>query len=421
MSALSPFQPLKSTFSSLCLALFLWIANSSFLSAISLAQDSTVTPESEPENLEVTPPGAPAPRTSEITPSQVPAPIFRKTDIPPQGYSPPQFKPKTSQQFNIYRLDIGDGISVNVLEFPEFNFVATIDGEGNIIVPLIGRIAAVGLTLDELEAKIRYELARRYLQEEPQVIASLTTPRPAQLTLLGEIIRPGYYLLAPNTPLTQVLLAAGGSTSKADLRSVIVRRSLVDGTILEEKVDLYTPLIRGESLPDFRLQGGDTVIVSRLQPGQDQGYDRQLLARTSLTQPAITVRVLVPLQPYGVALRNLSLPNGSTFLDVIASLPPGNRLLTKIDEIALLRFDPDKGGIITQTLSPIAAAKGEIAQNVPLQDDDVIVVSRTLLGGVFALINTLTEPLSTIVNFVNFFYRVPAYFNFGNYNYNTTF
>jgi polysaccharide export outer membrane protein len=211
-----------------------------------------------------------------------------------------------------------------------------------------------------------------------------------------------------------LLTTAGGSTGKADLRSVIVRRTLVDGTVLEEAVDLYTPLIKGTKIPEFRLQEGDSVVVSRLEVGKDTGYDRALIARTTLIQPTITVKLLVPLIPSGRILRDVVVPNGSDFLDILATLPSTDVLRIKSDEVSLLRFDPEKGGVVTQKLNPRAALRGDIAQNVMLEDQDVIIVSRTVLGEIFAFFNIITQPIrdlqtfsTTITNFQN---------NFGNNN-----
>jgi polysaccharide biosynthesis/export protein len=339
----------------------------------------------------------------EFLPPQAPNPTFPENTIPPAGYSPPVYSPNNSQLRPIqsYRLAIGDQISVSVPDFPEFNSAGPVDPDGNFLVPILGRIPVLGLTLDEVQTKIRLELGRKYLREEPEVIAVLTTPRPVELTILGEVQRPGFYSIAPNTPLAQVLLAAGGGTPRADLRSIVVRRVLIDGTVLEEKFDLYTPLVKGERLPDLRLQGGDAVIVSKLEVGQETGYNRTLVARTTLTQQNITIRVLAPLIPSGIALRNVSIPSGSTFLDVIASLPVSDRLRVNVNEVSLLRFDSAKGGIVSQTLSPIAAVKGDISQNVPLEDQDVIIVTRTLLGEVFAAFNIITQPIRDISSFTN--------------------
>ncbi len=344
-------------------------------------------------------------------------PSFTGIDNAPKAYSPPEYNPKNSQQFNVYRLDVGDGISVIVPDFPDFGFASLINSEGNVQVPLIGTINVVGLTTLEVENKIKLELKRRYLKEEPKVSVSLLGNRPTQLTILGEVIRPGFYVVAPNAPLTAVIGIVGGSTPRADLRSVIVRRPLVDGTILEETVDLYTPLIKGESLPNFRLQGGDTIIVSKLELGQEGGYDRRLIARTNLAQPTITVRVLFPVDPSGSTIRNLVLPNGSTAIDVAASLPTVDALRYKVEDISILRFDPAKRGIIVQSLNPVAGINGDLSQNIPLEDQDVIVVSRTLLGQVLAAFNTITQPLSEILRFYLFFNQ----FNNNNNNNNRNF
>ncbi|GCA73450.1 polysialic acid transport protein KpsD [Microcystis aeruginosa NIES-2520] len=383
--------------SGLSLTGFLWVIHSEGLKA------------QGPLSIPQTQPGA----GLEFLPPQPPNPTFPENTIPPTGYSPPVYSPNNRQfrQIQAYRLDIGDQITVSVADFPEFNSSGPVDPDGNFLVPILGRIPVLGLTLDEVQTKIRLELGRKYLREEPEVIAVLTTARPVQLTILGEVQRPGFYSIAPNTPLAQVLLAAGGGTPRADLRSIVVRRVLVDGTVLEEKLDLYTPLIKGERLPDMRLQGGDAVIVSKLEVGQETGYNRTLVARTTLTQQNITVRVLAPLVPSGIALRNVSIPNGSTFLDVVASLPVSDRLRINVNQVSLLRFDSAKGGIVSQTLSPIAAVRGDISQNVPLEDQDVIIVTRTLLGEIFTAFNIITQPIRDISSFTNTILNLSNQFN----------
>ena len=63
----------------------------------------------------------------------------------------------------------------------------------------------MGLTLDEVETKVAYELGQRFLQEPPDLIAVLSQPRPVQLTILGEVTRPGYYFFGPGITLNNVI------------------------------------------------------------------------------------------------------------------------------------------------------------------------------------------------------------------------
>ena len=346
--------------------------------------------------------------------TEEPPSTFGDEDIPPGTSQPPLFDVRTSEQFNLYRLAIGDSVNVSVLDFTEFSFGGVIDPEGRIRVPFLGEISIVGLTLDEVETKVAYELGQRYLQEPPEVIAVLAGPRPVQLTILGEVTRPGYYFFGAGITLNNVITGVGGSTPQADLRSIIIRRPLVDGTVLEERVDLYTPLIEGSRLPEFRLQGGDTVIVSKLDPTQ-KDYDRILISKTNLAQPTIIIRVLVPIAPIGLAVRNLTLPNGSTFIDAVASLPPNIPLITK-EEVTLLRFDPEQGKVVTQGLNPIKTVENlDVTQYVTLQNEDVIVVSRTLLGKVLAAFRVITQPIRDVLGLSNFILSLPnnSLFNSG--------
>ncbi len=344
----------------------------------------------------------------EARPNPREAPIIKPA--PPtfgRENAPPSFeKVNPSEQFEIYRLNTGDGIGISVPLFPEFSTVTTLDLEGNVIMPILGRVSLAGLTTSEAEAKIAYELGQKFLQEQPEVLVTLAASRPAQVSILGQVVRPGFYNFQAGSPLNVVLQAAGGTTQYADLRSIVVRRTLVDGTVLEQNIDLYTPLLTGQAIPSTFLQGGDIILVSELKVGEDRDYDRYLVAKSTLPQQNITVRVLAPLRARGgggTRFGNLVLPNGSTFIDAISSLPALDNILIK-GTVTLLRFDPEQKKIISQQLNARdVIRKGDISQNILLQDEDVIIVSRNLLGKVFNAFDQLTQPIRSVFGFRNFF------------------
>ncbi len=356
-----------------------------------------------------------------------------------------------------YRLGIGDGISVSVQRFPDLSFQALINPEGNIAVPLLGTVSLQGLTLEEAQEKIRLGLNRYVVdpiivlalatqrqdlsfqavispegniivpqvgtvslkgltleeaQEkirlglsrffpDPIVVVSLAGTRPVQVTISGEIFRPGIYPINSPTPrVADALLTSGGSTLNADLRQVQVRRKLIDGSVISQTIDLYAALQNGGSIPNLRLQDGDAILVPRREVGNEDGYDRNLVARSSLATPQIRVRVL-NYAAGGLSIQ--ALPNGSTFVDALGGV---NLDTANLRDIALVRFDSERGRAITQKLDAKKALGGDASQNVALQDNDVIVVGRNLIGRITNFLTTITQPFFNVQSFLRFFDNV---------------
>ncbi|MBV6621748.1 MAG: polysaccharide biosynthesis/export family protein [Rivularia sp. (in: Bacteria)] len=283
-----------------------------------------------------------------------------------------------------------------VAQRPPLNFQAPVDIEGNIVIPRLGKISVKGLTLEEAQEKIRLGLER--IQVDPVVTVSLLSPRPIQVNVAGEITRPGVYAVNPALPrILDVLRTAGGSTQTADLRQIQVRRKLIDGSVVSQNVDFYTPLLSGGSFPSLRLQDGDSIIIPRREVAMDDGYDRNVVSRSTLAQPVIRVRVL-NYAAGGIITQNL--PNGSNFIDALGSVSIAR---SDLKDIALVRFDPEQGRAVTQKLNAKKAFKGDSSQNVALQDNDVIVVGRNLIGKITNVLSNVTRPFIDVQSFVRFF------------------
>lgn len=338
-----------------------------------------------------------SPSNSQQLPILNPSPTLNSPITPPLVNETSPNLEAPQNQFNLYRLGAGDAISVFVQGFPDLSFQAALDQEGYVFVPLLGRISLLGLTLREAQEKIRFGLNRFVV--EPEVNVSLAGQRPVQVTVIGEVTKPGFYPLSPNTPITAALLVAGGANTTADLRSITIRRSLIDGSIIEQKVDLFTPLQNAQAQPNIRLQDGDAVIVPKLEVGNTQDYDRTLVSRSTLATPQITIRVI---SYANNGIGNITLPNGSSFLDALTAIAPGSDN-ANLREIALIRFDQEKGKPVTQKLDGKRALLGDISQNVPLQNQDVIVVGRSLIAKLNYALNFVTRPIQDILGFRLFF------------------
>ncbi|MEC4854180.1 MAG: polysaccharide biosynthesis/export family protein, partial [Jaaginema sp. PMC 1079.18] len=303
-----------------------------------------------------------------------------------------------NNQFSRYRLGVGDAIALQTAGFPEFDTQGQINIEGNIVVPILGPVPVVGLTLEEVSERVSFELGRQYLKNPPDVTAVLLTPRPATITVIGEVVRPGFYNVVPGTEVDEAIIAAGGSENQADLRSVLVRRTLIDGTVLEREVNVFLALQNGSTVPPLLLQDGDAVFVPKIEQGTDQDYDRQLVARSSLARPDLSVRILsYPNQAIG----EITLPNGSTILDAIASVSPDLQN-TDLGDVRLLRFDPEQGRVVAQDIDALDAIRGDLSQDIPLQDEDVLVLDRTTIAKIDNALNLITRPVQSLFNIIFF-------------------
>jgi polysaccharide export outer membrane protein len=130
----------------------------------------------------------------------------------------------------VYRLGVGDMVRINVFNEPTLSGDYAVGGEGVIPFPLIGGVAAAGLTIEELIATITSRLRAGFVNNA-QVSAQVAVFRP--YSVLGEVSRPGRYPTGEQLSLIEAVAAAGGFTYRADQRYAYIRR---DGTPQEMKV-----------------------------------------------------------------------------------------------------------------------------------------------------------------------------------------
>jgi len=301
----------------------------------------------------------------------------------------------TEFQFDTYRLGPGDTIAIIVDRFPELNFQGPVNLEGNIILPLVGVLRLEGLTIAETEWQVQAEYDCYVIN--PSLVATLLARRPVQVTVIGEIVRPGFYPLGLPS-VSAALLSAGGATADADLRNIVIRRTMPDGSALERSIDLFTPLWEGTPLPKEKLQDGDVIEITKLQPGQIEDYDLTAISRSTLVQPTIRIRIINRVA--GVGFNTITVPNGSTFADIVASISaPG----ANTKRIGLIRFDPEQGKAVTRKLNAKRALLGEEEHNILLRDNDVIAIGPTFLTRVTTFLNTFTQPFRDTLGFLLFF------------------
>jgi protein involved in polysaccharide export with SLBB domain len=92
-----------------------------------------------------------------------------------------------------YYVGPSDVLSVNIWISPPLNFSLTVTPEGTLIIPTVGEVRIMDLTLGEAKKKIIDEIKKKYLTGSPSV--TLINPRPITVTVTGAIRNPGKYSL----------------------------------------------------------------------------------------------------------------------------------------------------------------------------------------------------------------------------------
>lgn len=98
-----------------------------------------------------------------------------------------------------------------------------IDADGNINLPLLGKIHASGMSVQELEADLVTRL-REYIRE-PQVIIQVSQFHSAPVFFVGAFRAPGIYSLQGNRTLVEMLTQIGGTQPNASRQIKITRRA----------------------------------------------------------------------------------------------------------------------------------------------------------------------------------------------------
>ncbi len=130
--------------------------------------------------------------------------------------------------------------------------------DGRISLPLVDDVVAAGLTPMELKDVITKNL-RRYI-ESPQVYVTVKEPRSQGCSVLGNVQKPGRYLMLSPTNVLQALALAGGFNEWAHKDDVVIIRGT--GTKQRRLPFEYSEVISGQKPEqNIRLQPGDVVVV----------------------------------------------------------------------------------------------------------------------------------------------------------------
>lgn len=160
-----------------------------------------------------------------------------------------------------YQLQPGDRLSIKI--YPEDEYLkggdVEVSSDGNITLPLVGKIAVSGKTVLESEKAIADVLETDYIVD-PQVVIEVLKYQAGSFVLLGQVSKPGTYSFPPGDlkiTLLQAVSMAGGFSDIANIKKIKVMRKKT-GEVFQVNAE---EIISGQK-SDVDITADDVINVS---------------------------------------------------------------------------------------------------------------------------------------------------------------
>jgi protein involved in polysaccharide export with SLBB domain len=177
-----------------------------------------------------------------------------------------------------YVLGVNDELVVDVYGLSESTRKIKVNTEGLVRIPNLGPVKVAGLTIDQATKKIREAMSRIYpaiKTGQTSVSVSLGQIRSIQVTLVGEINKPGSFSLPSTATIMHAMYASGGPNEIGSYREI----QLVRGGKVLVTFDLYDFLLKGNLTNNILLQDDDVVRVP--------AYSKRVAIKGAVKKPAI--------------------------------------------------------------------------------------------------------------------------------------
>ena len=157
-----------------------------------------------------------------------------------------------------YKLHAGDKIEISVWKEPDLQRGVTVRPDGRFSFPLTGDVQASGRSVDEVRSDVENRL-KKYIPE-PVVTVTAVETGGNRVYVIGQVARPGMFVMNPELNVLQALTLAGGPTPFAKLDNISVLRGT--GTAQKTLPFRYSQVVDGKSLQqNITLESGDVIVV----------------------------------------------------------------------------------------------------------------------------------------------------------------
>jgi polysaccharide export outer membrane protein len=154
----------------------------------------------------------------------------------------------------------GDLLHIQFYDTPELEQHTRVDDAGAVSLLFIGPVTLAGETPGEAAKLIGLLMISKHFMSHPQVLVTIDQYATQEITVSGEVSRPGSYAIATPRSILDVLSLAGGLSPLADRHIVIEHR---DGAM--HRVNYFVSNDPATQLSDdVKVRPGDIVLIPRV-------------------------------------------------------------------------------------------------------------------------------------------------------------
>lgn len=277
-----------------------------------------------------------------------------------------------------YLLGPDDQLEITGPELTEFgNKPARIDSEGNVQVPMVGRVHVAGMTVQQTEQKLNKEL-QKYIRD-PQVVVNVAEIRSQPVSVLGAVNTPGVHQVQGHKTLLEMLSQAGGIRPDAGY-SVRITRQVDWGCI---------PLPGAKLDPTGRFTVAE-LSLQKIMEAKDPAENIQIFPHDVITVPKAEMVYVI-----GEVHRSGGFVLGEhKTISVLQALSLAEGMSNTADsrhcKILRLKRDADEREELPVDIKELFKGK---KQDVTLQADDILFVPGSV--GKKAALRTLEAAIQT--------------------------
>jgi polysaccharide export outer membrane protein len=159
------------------------------------------------------------------------------------------------------QLGAGDIVKIAVYGNPDLGLETRVSEAGKISFPLIGEVSVAGMSTYNAEQKISNMLESGGFLRKAQVNVIVSLMQSQQVSVLGQVNRPGRYPIEGKRKLIDLLAAAGGvNADGADSVSLIRSRN---GVSAKQLIDVNAMMLNGDMRDNVDLLNNDVIYVER--------------------------------------------------------------------------------------------------------------------------------------------------------------